>query len=371
MKTHVTKYRPLIADRTAWNKLWRRSFWDRHGFRFPEGRLFEDSPVTVPAHFLAASVDVIADPVYHWRIREDGELSITQRRLDPRSLRDRMTAIEEVSERLAADGPRGAKRWYDESVVADDLRYYVNALEGADDDYMALFMDRVNAFLDGASDRIYKPLPAIERLKWYLVRHRLVPELLEVLRFQKQDIGAHAARADARHVVRRLPVPHRQPAEDPALGLPAQGTHELWVRAGLDRLRARRRQARAARARVHHRHRLRIRGRPAREPVGAAARAAAARPAPAHGRSSCAPGPTHRPDVAANARQALCDLSWCGFEATLDPSDLRRLGRQGRRQVGAVRHRAGGRRPAPPLALHRRGPVAGPQRTWSAACARR
>jgi len=40
LKTHVTKYRPLIADRTAWNKLWRRSLWDRHGFRFPEGRLF-------------------------------------------------------------------------------------------------------------------------------------------------------------------------------------------------------------------------------------------------------------------------------------------------------------------------------------------
>ena len=36
---------PLLADRTAWNKLWRRSFWDAHGYRFPEGRLHEDIPV--------------------------------------------------------------------------------------------------------------------------------------------------------------------------------------------------------------------------------------------------------------------------------------------------------------------------------------
>ena len=261
MKTHVTKYRPLIADRTAWNKLWRRSFWDRHGFRFPEGRLFEDSPVTVPAHFLASSVDVIADPVYHWRIREDGELSITQRRLDPRSLRDRMTAIEEVSARLAADGPRGSKRWYDESVVADDLRYYVNALEGADDDYMALFMERVNAFLDRASDRIYKPLPAIERLKWHLVRRRAVPELLEVLRFQKQDIGRTPPVRVRGTWYGDYPFRTDQPAEDPPLGLPAHG-HARAVVARRARRPARRgRQARAARARVHHRHRLVVRGR--------------------------------------------------------------------------------------------------------------
>ena len=324
MKTHVTKYRPLIADRTAWNKLWRRSFWDRHGFRFPEGRLFEDSPVTVPAHFLASSVDVIADPVYHWRIREDGELSITQRRLDPRSLRDRMTAIEEVSERLAASGPRGSKRWYDESVVADDLRYYVNALEGADDDYMALFMDRVNAFLDGASDRIYKPLPAIERLKWHLVRRRLVPELLEVLRFQKQDIG------------RTPPVRIRGKwygdypfLNDARLKIPRSVYRlkgELWVRAGLDGLRA-------AGDKLELRGHAYITGIGSSTEDGQRVSLSVLRP----GRLrrvrlrvtavKLSTRTTHRPDVTANARQSLCDLSWCGFEATLNPSDLRRFGR--------------------------------------------
>ena len=49
LATHVTKYRPLLADRTAWNKLWRREFWDAQGFRFPEGRLHEDIPITLPS----------------------------------------------------------------------------------------------------------------------------------------------------------------------------------------------------------------------------------------------------------------------------------------------------------------------------------
>ena len=59
-------------------------------------------------------------------------------------------------------------------------------------------------------------LAAIDRLKWHLVRRRLLPELLEVLRFQKEDLSDHAARAGAPPLVRRLPVPRRPAAEDPA-----------------------------------------------------------------------------------------------------------------------------------------------------------
>ena len=32
LETHVTQFRELLSDRTAWNKLFRRSFWDAHGF---------------------------------------------------------------------------------------------------------------------------------------------------------------------------------------------------------------------------------------------------------------------------------------------------------------------------------------------------
>ena len=131
MKTHVTKYRPLIADRTAWNKLWRRSFWDRHGFRFPEGRLFED----IAGDRAGALPGVVGRRDRRPRLPTGGSARTASCRSPSggsirASLRDRMTAIEEVSEQLAADGPRGSKRWYDESVVADDLRYYVNVAGG-------------------------------------------------------------------------------------------------------------------------------------------------------------------------------------------------------------------------------------------------
>jgi CDP-glycerol glycerophosphotransferase len=227
LKTHVSRDRALLADRVAWNKLWRRSFWgDR---RFPEGVVHEDIPVILPAHFQARSVDVLADTVYLWRTRDGGALSITQRRLEPSVLLDRLAAIAQVCDYLDAHGPRRAKRWYHESVVADDLSYHLNILDSGDEDYRTLFLDRVNAFLDTADKRIYDPLPAIDRLKWHLVRQRLMPELLEVLRFEREDLadtpplrigrgwyGDYPFRTDA-----RLQIPRSVYRVDGELGLTA------------------------------------------------------------------------------------------------------------------------------------------------------
>jgi CDP-glycerol glycerophosphotransferase len=324
LKTHVTKYRPLLADRPAWNKVWRRTFWDKHGFRFPEGRTYEDTPVTIPAHFLAKSVDVISDPCYLWRIREGGGPSITQRKTDPQALIDRLTSIQEVSEHLAADGPRGSKRWYDESVVADDLRYYVNSLDVADDEYRALFLDRVNTFLDGTSNRSFAPLPAIERLKWHLVRRRLMPELLEVVRFQKEEMyrtpplrirgrwyGDYPFRTD-----RRLKVPQSV----------YRLKGEFSMGAGLDELRA-------ADGTVRIRGHAYVNGIDAGSEGAQNVRMSLLRP----GRltrvrliTSAVRLPTrslHRPETTGNVRGALSDLSWSGFEATLVPRKLRGEGR--------------------------------------------
>jgi CDP-glycerol glycerophosphotransferase len=198
LKTHVSRCRPLLADRTAWNKLYRRSFWDAYGFRFPEGVVHEDIPVTLPAHHLAASVDVIAAPVYQWRLREDGAPSITQRRLELRVLRDRLDAIAAVRAHLAAHATRKLCRWYDASIVADDLRLHLDLLDEADDAYRALFVARVGELLEDVPRRAFDALPAIDRLKWHLIRRGRMDEAVAVIRFAKQG-GAVAVRERGRY----------------------------------------------------------------------------------------------------------------------------------------------------------------------------
>ncbi|MGH8867995.1 MAG: CDP-glycerol glycerophosphotransferase family protein [Actinomycetes bacterium] len=183
--THVTEYPPLLKDRTAWNKLWRRSFWDEHDFRWPEGVLYEDIALTIPAQVLARAVDVVRAPVYLWRIRDGEEASITQRRIDPKAIRDRHLAVDTASRFLADRGEIGLKHRYDEACAAQDFHYTLQLLDQADDDFRVLFLELVNDYFDRAHPEVFEPLRSIDRLKWHLIRRWRLDEVLDVLRFEK------------------------------------------------------------------------------------------------------------------------------------------------------------------------------------------
>ena len=342
-KTHITRFRPLLADRIVPNKLWRRSFWEQHGFRFPEGMVHEDIPVVLPAQFAARSVDVVADPVYLYRIREGMHLSdqsITQRRLDQRALLDRVRAVTHVRDYLVRNGPRKARRWYEQSVVAEDLMYFLNVLDNADDEYREVFLDRVNAFLDGTGRHVFHELKAIDRLKWHFVRRRLMPELLQVLRFEKERLRDTPPLRVGRHwygdypfrTDRELAVPSSVYRLDKELSATPHVDALRWDGDELDvdgymyisGVGAPSAASQRVRVTLLRRGRLRA----IRQRIAAL---------------RLETKPQHRPDATANSRQALCDLEWSGFVARLDP---RRLRRGGRWRVGTwdlyVTVRAGG-----------------------------
>ena len=190
-RTHVRRFAPLLEDRTAWNKLWRREFWDRCELRFPEGRLHEDIPVVLPAHFRAAAVDVVSAPVYHYRVRS---ASITQRRHELRALRDRLAAVEHVHAFIAANESTRHRRRYERTVVAQDLRYHLDLLNEADDEYRATFMAWATAFLARCERGVCDGLAAIDRVKYALVRGGRLDELLELLDFQRESALGSAPR---------------------------------------------------------------------------------------------------------------------------------------------------------------------------------
>ncbi|MGC9538828.1 bifunctional glycosyltransferase/CDP-glycerol:glycerophosphate glycerophosphotransferase [Streptomyces sp. UG1] len=188
--THITRFEGLIYDRTVWNKLFRRSFWDQHAIRFPEGVLYEDSWVNMYAHFSAAKVDVITDVVYFWRRREGGAApSITQRHSELSNLRDRVSAVRSVSRFLAGQGSRAyedSKRKYDLACLKSDLMLHMKVLPDADDEYRESFMRWAKEFLDEADPAIIDELPAVDRIKWLLVRAGRQAELVEVVEFERR-----------------------------------------------------------------------------------------------------------------------------------------------------------------------------------------
>jgi CDP-glycerol glycerophosphotransferase len=182
LRTHVRRFPPLLTDRTAWNKLWRRTFWDEHCLRFPEGRLHEDIPVVLPAHFQATRVDVVSAPVYRYRVREHGAPSITQRRHELAALHDRLAAVGQVLDYLRAHEPARQRRRYERTVVAHDLRYHLDLLADADAEYRRVFMEWATPFLAAAGSRLCDGLPAVDRARYALVAQGRLDELLALQR---------------------------------------------------------------------------------------------------------------------------------------------------------------------------------------------
>jgi glycosyltransferase involved in cell wall biosynthesis len=181
LRTHIRRFPALLADRTAWNKLFRRSFWDRHGFRFPVGVHYEDIYVTLPAHYSARAVDVVDRYVYLWRVRAEGDTSITQRRAEIPSMLDRFRAVEHVSRHLADLRLGKAKREYDLAAISHDLRYFLDVVPAAGEDYRSAFVAAANRYLDGVDPRVLRELPATQRLEWELVRRGAGDELAALL----------------------------------------------------------------------------------------------------------------------------------------------------------------------------------------------
>ena len=178
--THVTRTPRLLYDVSVWNKLFRRSFWDQHQLSYPEGVVWEDLRLMTKAHVLARAVDVIPDIVYYWRERAQGGLSITQSRTSVANLRDRMTAMNDIDQFIAAHSTAKLLRAHQRKALKNDLWLYVQDLHKVTDAYRAEFADLVNGYLDHVGRRVLRSLPATHKLAYYLVRIRAMPQLAEL-----------------------------------------------------------------------------------------------------------------------------------------------------------------------------------------------
>ena len=132
-RTSIREIPLLMRDRMAWNKLWRRSFWEAGEFFWPEMK-FEDFPVTIRAHLEAAAVDTLPDPIYVWRERPVGQ-SISGQGKELGNVRDRVEAARMVLDTVDALATREVRELVHSHLVDVDLREVMGSMVvGADAD---------------------------------------------------------------------------------------------------------------------------------------------------------------------------------------------------------------------------------------------
>ncbi|MDT5033183.1 MAG: CDP-glycerol glycerophosphotransferase [Actinoplanes sp.] len=181
LRTHVTRDTLLLRDRTIWNKLFKRTFWDKHEFTFPVGRLFEDAPVTIPAHALAKHVSLLDVPVYFWRVREGAQPSITQSDHDTRNIVDRFHSVDLVRRSLLAHGHHELLRVYQEMAIWDKLSNFLQFLPNASEDYRRVVLGLANTYLDEVGDEVLDRLPPPFAAQWRLIREGRTDDLIALI----------------------------------------------------------------------------------------------------------------------------------------------------------------------------------------------
>lgn len=195
----------ILGDVFAWNKLFRRSFWESAGLSWPEHIRYEDQPTTTRA-YLAGTFDVLDAPVYHWRIRTDGT-SITQQRASVPDLVDRWETKRMTLASVVEHGDPVVTSYVVDRVLAGDLWRYFLLIPGASDEWWQLLRAGVLE-LWGARSLVHSGLPPVHRLCGWLVEQGRRDEATALMTWVA-GLGGPADRVqDVASGEWRLAVPH-------------------------------------------------------------------------------------------------------------------------------------------------------------------
>jgi len=206
----------IVSDVFAWNKVFRREFWDRAGLSFPERVRYEDQPVLTRAYLAARTFDVIKRPVYLWRIREDST-SITQRRHELDDLRDRFLTKRQSLQTVRELGSPEVLRTFFVDGLAMDMPGYVGNIPGCSDEYWQMLQTETAALWDGGPSFAALRLPPVHRLAVWLVANDRRAEAETVARFAADHRPLDVPVLDrGDDMVAKLPF-----WDDPDSGIPA------------------------------------------------------------------------------------------------------------------------------------------------------
>lgn len=145
-KTTLAKNPELVYDLTAWNKIYNRQWFVDNKFEYPT-MLYEDVPVTLPALNKANSIDIYADDMYYWFVRDQkGDESITNSRTDINNFSDRMSAIRSGVSALQDNDV--AKFEYEQKALSMDIPMYLRHFNHVTDEYREELSKELNWVLN-------------------------------------------------------------------------------------------------------------------------------------------------------------------------------------------------------------------------------
>ncbi len=179
----------LVYDTISCNKLISKDFWDKHQFKFPEGILYEDIPVTIPMHCLADKVAVVNKVGYFWRQRDGVTTSITQNSHNMKNLYDRIKIIKMVDEFFEKNiNEHNLELAKQIKFLEIDLIIFVNICNNVPEEQAREILKIIRDYINSSiSSEAIDQLSVIHKQKYHFVLNNNLDGLIKVLENQNHD----------------------------------------------------------------------------------------------------------------------------------------------------------------------------------------
>lgn len=176
----IENHPEILLDVFACNKLWRTDFFREHIGGFPEGIAYEDQEPSVKSYLNARRFDVIRDPVYYWKIRDDGS-SITQQKATISNLSDRLEVTKKSAAHILSHPSADVRReWYVKTFDVD-LIQYVEQVPRTDSSYFDVLSEGYRQIIAMCEPTVWQSLPMYARLATLYTYRGDVRSLSEVI----------------------------------------------------------------------------------------------------------------------------------------------------------------------------------------------
>ncbi|WP_404329930.1 CDP-glycerol glycerophosphotransferase family protein [Mesobacillus maritimus] len=168
---NIREFNMLLFDSLSVNKIYQRSFLEKHKLRFPEGIHYEDVVFTGQAYFLANSVSIIPELIYYWRVVENADVkSISNRRFEFDNFKNRIISHRLYDKFLRESGNILYQGHKNNRFLRHDLKLYTNDYLLFDEDYKEKFHHLIYEYLHEVMDEYaFLNLPEKERIMFYLL----------------------------------------------------------------------------------------------------------------------------------------------------------------------------------------------------------
>lgn len=185
----ISDYCAGLVNVYAWNKMYRRTFWNRLSMQYPEGVRYEDQEPSTKMFLLAEKFDVLKAEVYGYRLRDD-QSSITQNKHLVKDIEDRIKVIRSTAGIIVDFGIPEIRQSWVEKLIRYDVMPYIRAGLGGDRTYRDCVYELCELVFNLAKSNGYGEAPVKVRAAISAVLSDAWSGLSESILFN-DETGAH------------------------------------------------------------------------------------------------------------------------------------------------------------------------------------